>query len=103
MTAEAPAEAGIDLFDHRQSQRLGSRTREWRSSGPIVRLALGLVYVSRWRDCWEVLRDPARFGNANGFNIVEVSEDERMLGELDPPRHTRLRRVTRHGFTRRAV
>ena len=99
----APEIAGIDLFDHRQSQNLHAVTREWRTSAPIARLGPDLVYVSRWRDCWEVLRDPSRFGNANGFKVVDVPEDERMLGEMDPPRHPRLRRVMRSGFTRPAV
>ncbi len=103
MAAEAPEIAGIDLFDHRQSQNLDARTREWRAASPIVRLQPDLVYVARWQDCWEVLRDPARFGNANGFKRVEVPEEERMLGEMDPPRHPLLRRVMRSGFTRAAV
>ena len=100
MAGSAPVVEGIDLFDHRQSQAMHAVTRAWRASSPIVKLAPSLYYVARWHDCWEVLRDPVTFGNANGFKVVDIPEEERMLGEMDPPRHPALRRVMRTGFTR---
>lgn len=103
MPTDAPQVAGIDLFDHRQSQTMHAITRTWRAETPIVRLAPNLLYVSRWHDCWEVLRDPVTFGNANGFKVVDIPEEERMLGEMDPPRHPAIRRVMRTGFTRSFV
>lgn len=103
MAASAPVVEGIDLFDHRQSQAMHAVTRGWRASSPIVRLGPSLYYVARWHDCWEVLRDPVTFGNANGFKVVDIPEEERMLGEMDPPRHPALRRVMRTGFTRAFV
>ena len=103
MAASAIEVEGIDLFDHHQSQAMHEITRVWRASTPIVRLAPNLLYLSRWHDCWEVLRDPVTFGNANGFKVVDIPEEERMLGEMDPPRHPLLRRVMRTGFTRSFV
>jgi len=103
MAASAIEVEGVDLFDHRQSQAMHALVREWRAKTPIVRLAPKLLYVARWHDCWAVLRDPATFGNANGLKVVEVPEEERSLGEMDPPRHTALRRVMRTGFTRKFV
>ena len=96
-------EETIDLFDHRQTQDLWQTTARWRRESPVVRLPGGFVYISRWADCWEVLRDPVTFANGNGFKAVEMPEEERMLGEMDPPRHPRLRRIMRRSFDRRAV
>ena len=78
-------------------------TREWRRTTPVLRPMEGHVYVSRFEHCWDVLRDPATFSNANGMKAVEMPEEERSLGEMDPPRHTHLRRVMRASFTRRSV
>lgn len=103
MQTSAVEVQGVDLFDHRQTQSMHELVRGWRARTPIVRVAPKLLYVARWRDCWEVLRDPQTFGNANGLKVVEVPEEERSLGEMDPPRHTVLRRVMRTGFTRQFV
>ena len=96
-------EASIDLFDHRQTQDLWETSRRWRQESPIVTLANGAVYVARWADCWTVLRDPGTFANGNGFKAVEMPDEERMLGEMDPPRHSQLRRIMRESFDRGAV
>ncbi len=96
-------ECAIDLFDHRTTQMLWETTRRWRRESPVVRVAPETVYVARWADCWTVLRDPRTFANGNGFKAVEIPDDERMLGEMDPPRHPRLRRIMRRSFGRRAI
>jgi cytochrome P450 len=59
--------------------------------------------VARWADCWTVLRDPRTFANDNGFKAVEMPDEERMLGEMDPPRHPRLRRLMRQSLGKRSV
>ena len=97
------SESQVDLFDHHQTQQLWETMRKWRREAPVNRPYPGYVYVARWLDCWEVLRDPRTFSNANGLKSVEVPEEERSLGEMDPPRHTLLRRIVRSGFTRRDV
>ena len=97
------SDADIDLFDHKQTQALWETTTRWRRESPVVRLPGGFVYVARWADCWEVLRDPFTFANGNGFKAVEMPEDERMLGEMDPPRHPQLRRVMRQSFDKKSV
>ncbi|MBW2421867.1 MAG: cytochrome P450 [Deltaproteobacteria bacterium] len=96
-------EQTIDLFDHRQTQNLWEITREWRRDSPVARPYPGYAYVSRWYDCWDVLRDSVTFANGNGFKAVEMPDDERMLGEMDAPRHPKLRRIVRASFTRRTV
>jgi cytochrome P450 len=96
-------ESTIDLFDHRQTQNLWETAKRWRRESPLVRLPDRHLYVSRWADCWSVLRDPSTFANGNGFKAVEMPEEERMLGEMDPPRHPQLRRIMRRSFDRGAV
>ena len=67
------------------------------------RLEGGQVYVARMADCWTVLRDPHTFANGNGFKAVEMPDEERMLGEMDPPRHPVMRRIMRSAFDKHAV
>jgi cytochrome P450 len=97
------SEVGIDFFDHHQTQDRWETTKRWRRESPILRVSDGFVYVSRLEDCWSVLRDPLTFANGNGFKAVEMPDEERMLGEMDPPRHPRLRRIMRQTFDHRAV
>ena len=96
-------DAPLDLFDHRQTQNMWSDMSRWRRDSPLVHLAGGYTYVARWADCWEILRDPLTFANGNSFKAVEMPDEERMLGEMDPPRHPRLRRLIRGAFGRNAV
>jgi len=96
-------EPTIDLFDHHDTQNLWETTREWRRDSPVTRPYPGYAYVARWHDCWDVLRDPVTFANGDGFKAVELPDDERMLLEMDPPRHPKLRRIVRTSFTRRLV
>jgi cytochrome P450 len=60
-----------------------------------VEISNGMQYVTRLDDCRSVLRDPNAFSNATGMKApgVEVPFEDRLLGELDPPRHTLVRRV----------
>jgi len=97
------AETAFDLFDHQHTQQMWDTTRQWRRETPLLRAMPGYVYVARFDHCWDVLRDPVTYSNANGMKAVEMPEEERSLGEMDPPRHTHLRRAMRGSFTRRAV
>ncbi|HPG24605.1 MAG: cytochrome P450 [Spirochaetaceae bacterium] len=101
-------ETTLDLFDHRVTQGLGETLASWRRESPVVRVRdvagdASRVYVARMADCWRVLRDPVTFANGNGFKTVEMPDEERMLGEMDPPRHPRMRRILRRSFDKRAV
>ena len=87
-----------------------------REHAPAHRSALGFVVVSRFEDCQWVLRD-ARFGKGEmgpiweQYGLTEDAWNERfpaverttsMLG-LDPPDHTRLRRLVAKAFTPKTV
>jgi cytochrome P450 len=66
-----------------------------RDEAPVVDIASGMRYVTRLAECREMLRDTQSFSNATGMKApgVEVPFEDRLLGELDPPRHTLVRRV----------
>lgn len=67
----------------------------------------GFWAVTRYADCLTVSHDVARFSSARGIRLEEMADDElaarRTLMELDPPDHTRLRRLVSRGFTRRSI
>jgi cytochrome P450 len=52
-----------------------------------------------------VLRDTEHFSNATGMKApgVEIPAEDRLLGELDPPRHTAVRRVMVTAMTPKVV
>jgi cytochrome P450 len=83
---------------------------------PAYRTALGNVMVGRYEDCQSILRDP-RFGKGTPrpWEQHGLTEDEwhqrfpafarnrRGLLYLDPPDHTRVRRLVAKAFTPRTV
>jgi cytochrome P450 len=88
-----------------------------REATPAFRSSIGLVAVSRYEDCQSVLRDH-RFGKGEPgpvwehYGLTEAEWQERfgdfnrrtrsLLG-LDPPDHTRLRKLVSKAFTPRTV
>ncbi|MDQ1479218.1 MAG: hypothetical protein QOI44_79, partial [Actinomycetota bacterium] len=88
-----------------------------RESSRAFRSGMGFVVVGRYEDCQWVLRDP-RFGKGEmgpmweEYGLTQVEWQERfpdfqqrvtsMLG-LDPPDHTRLRRLVAKAFTPKTV
>jgi cytochrome P450 len=67
----------------------------------------GFWALTKHADIIEVSRDYRRFSAARGIRIEEMAPDElearRTLMEMDPPEHTRLRRLVQPGFTPRVV
>jgi cytochrome P450 len=67
----------------------------------------GFWSVTRYRDIVELNRDFKTFTSERGIRLEEMDEEEtearRTLMEMDPPQHTRLRRLVQGGFTRRMV
>ena len=63
----------------------------------------GFWSVTRHADVAEVSRDYGRFTASRGIRIEEMDPEElearRSMMELDPPDHTRLRRLVQPGFT----
>lgn len=67
----------------------------------------GFWSVLRYDDALAVSRDVATFTSTKGIRLEEMDEEEtsarRTLMEMDPPEHTRYRRLVSKGFTRRSV
>ncbi len=67
----------------------------------------GFWAVMKYRDIIDVSRDTETFTSEEGIRLEEMSPEEiharRTLMEMDPPEHTRLRRLVSKGFTRRTV
>ena len=76
-----------------------------RDTAAVADIANGMKYVSRHAACRDVLRDNERFSNASGFKApgIEVPYEDRLLGELDPPLHSPVRRVMVAALTPSAV
>ncbi len=67
----------------------------------------GFWSVTRYHDALAVSRNVATFTSSKGIRLEEMDaeqlESRRTMMELDPPEHTRLRRLVNRGFTRRTV
>ncbi len=95
----------FDPFDPGQAQDAWPLLAELRRATPVATISGGLRYVTRYAACRAVLRDVESFSNASGFKApgVEVPPEDRLLGELDPPLHTPVRRVMVTALTPRVV
>jgi hypothetical protein len=101
----ATAEESFNPFDADQVQDAWPLLAELRANGPVASIAGGMHYVTRHAECQAVLRDATSFSNASGMKEpgVEIPLEDRVLGELDPPLHTPVRRVMVTALTPRVV
>ena len=95
----------FDPFDADQVQGAWPLLEELRRETPVAPLADGMHYVTRYEECRAVLRDTTAFSNARGFKApgVVVPPEDRILGEMDPPQHTSVRRVMVTALTPKVV
>ncbi len=95
----------FDPFDPAQSRDAWDLLRELRNAGPLATVAGDLRYVTRHAEARAVLRDNETFSNASGLKApgVDIPSEDRLLGELDPPRHTAVRRVMVTAMTPKVV
>ncbi len=67
----------------------------------------GFWSILRYDDAIAVSRDVETFTSTGGIRLEEMADDElearKTMMELDPPDHTRYRRLVSKGFTRRSV
>lgn len=85
----------FDPFDPGQAHDAWPLLADLRAEAPVVEIAGGMHYVTRHEECRAMLRATDAFSNASGFKApgVEIPLADRLLGELDPPLHTPVRRV----------
>jgi cytochrome P450 len=92
-------------FEPGQAQRAWPLLKKLRREGAVAPISGGMHYVARHAECREVLRETEAFSNASGMKApgVEVPCEDRILGELDPPQHTAVRRVMVTALTPKVV
>lgn len=95
----------FDPFDAEQVQGAWPLLAELRDETPVAPLSDGMQYVTRLDECRAVLRDNTAFSNARGFKApgVVVEPEDRILGEMDPPQHSSVRRVMVTALTPKVV
>ncbi len=66
-----------------------------RRERPVIHTPSGFWYLSRYDDCRRTLADSRTFSNVGGLRGpgVVVPREERMINEMDPPDHSRLRKL----------
>ncbi|MBW2426963.1 MAG: cytochrome P450 [Deltaproteobacteria bacterium] len=86
---------GFDPFDPSQTQHMWDLMRELRRRAPIAHIGEGFVYVARYEDAREVLRDQKIFSNAGGMRPTgtEIPLHDASIGETVPPEHPPIRRL----------
>ncbi len=80
--------------------------KEIRDLGPVVRLsATGALAVGRYQDARYILQNHKKFISSKGVALNEATNDaaKGIPLTLDPPEHTRLKKVLDEPLTRQAV
>lgn len=77
-----------------------------RDHDPVHRSRDGWWVLSRFADVWDAVRDTATFSSASGLTFRNEREELGLaptIVMMDPPEHTRYRRLVNRGFTPRHV
>lgn len=102
-----PADLHWDPFDETIKSDPHPVWRRLRDEAPAYYdQRYGFWALSRFEDVERAHRDPRRFSSAHGTVLEMMSEDAQTAGMmifLDPPEHTRLRRLVSRAFTARRV
>lgn len=88
--------------------------RELRETDPVHHSPLGMWFLSRWEDCHKVLRLPgtsvdernssmARRGELLAAIEARGGRRSRSILSMDPPDHTRIRKLVSKAFTPRTI
>jgi cytochrome P450 len=97
--------AEFNPFEPGQAQRAWPLLEKLRQESAVAPISGGMHYVTRHAECRAVLRETESFSNASGMKApgVDVPFEDRILGELDPPQHTAVRRVMVTALTPKVV
>jgi cytochrome P450 len=90
-----PRQEPFDPYTRRGGVPDYASMAELRRGAGIARLPSGFWYLARYEDCRRAFTDPRTFSNEGGMRApgVMVPREERMINEMDPPDHTRLRKL----------
>ncbi len=113
--AAAPGEVGLNPFAPGYFEDPYAQYRDLRERAPVHHSPLGPWTATRYEDCARILREPSvsvEYRNA-GFDprtaMVEAAGYERSergrrgILNLDPPDHTRIRRLAQQAFSPRRI
>lgn len=106
-----PDDADITSHDAYTSGVPHATFRRLRSEDPVHWTpeadASGFWSILRYEDALQVSRDVETFTSEEGIRLEEMDPEEnaarKTMMEMDPPEHTRYRRLVSKGFTRRTV
>src|SRR5512144_511488 len=104
----------VDLESPVVGELLYELYARWRASHPVRQGSLAEWYLTRYDDVLRVLRDPERFssrlvGRRQYEELIRRAPDialnvfDTSMARVDPPDHTRLRKLASKAFTPRAV
>ena len=81
-------------FDSVRTHAMFPEMRVMRDRCPVVPTSEGYFYVARYDDNQRIFRDARSWPNAGGWreSWVDMPDQDRFLGETDPPVHTNIRR-----------
>jgi cytochrome P450 len=102
-TADAPVYEPFGRATWRDPFTLYRRLRE---EDPVHRCPRGFWVLTRFQDVYEAARDTATFSSAQGLTFHNEREELGLaptIVMMDPPDHTRYRRLVNRGFTPRHV
>jgi cytochrome P450 len=107
---DTPTRSGADgptvaaLFDPAHRADPYPAYRQWREQAPVAVLDTGFLALTGHDACSEVLRDP-RFGHeeTDGPQVDDGESRVRSFLVLNPPDHTRLRKLVSRAFTPRMI
>ena len=96
----------IDWEPHAEEFRLNPYPlyRQLRDESPIYHNEeRGFWAVTRFEDCWSALVDAKRFVNSEGVSLERYEVGQKLMILMDPPVHTRHRKIMSHLFTPRVI
>jgi cytochrome P450 len=97
------AAAPYDPMDPAHIAERPERLARARREHPVSEPAAGVFFVARAKDVKAVLLDATTFSNAANYDLGAKFDLPRFITQLDPPEHTRLRRLLRGWYLRGAV
>lgn len=85
----------FDVFDPLQTHDMWDRMRAFRKAGAVVPIQGDFVYVSRYDEVREILRDEETYSNVGGMRPtgLQIPLHDASIGELGPPVHVPARRL----------
>jgi cytochrome P450 len=93
-----------DPLDPDQARDPWQRLDEVRRRCPVSEVRPGTYFLARDQDARATLRNHSALSNAGNFTLEPTDPDEALpLTRLDPPRHTKMRRLLLEAFTPRSI